>query len=130
MLNIEEINNTIEELENGITSFDSCLKLASLYIVRENYKREDLPYGNSEIRGVTEVEQELNDILPQYTRYCDVKRQFQLKLVEKSSVIHYLELLCGEIREFIETLYSSTDFPEERHIIVGMLTEISNEYNE
>ena len=37
MLNIAEIENTIQELENGNTTFDSCIKLASLYIVREHH---------------------------------------------------------------------------------------------
>ena len=33
MLNIEEINNTIEKLENEETTYSNCSKLANLYIV-------------------------------------------------------------------------------------------------
>ena len=38
MLNLQEIENTIEELEQGATTFDTCLKLSALYIVRDHIK--------------------------------------------------------------------------------------------
>ncbi len=36
-MNIHEINEAIRELENGPTTYHNCMKLASLYIVRDMY---------------------------------------------------------------------------------------------
>lgn len=119
-MNIEEISNTIEELENGDTTFVNCQKLASLYIVRENFK---IDYQ----RMVTPVEEELNDILPQYQTYCEVKRRYQLNEVTEPAVIDSLNRVCKEIREFLHTLYSGTDMEQERYIIVETLQQIVEE---
>ena len=50
-MNVSEITNTIIELENGDTTFASCEKLASLYIVRDHLSTDeviteynDIPY--------------------------------------------------------------------------------------
>lgn len=129
MLNIEEVNNTIEELENSPTTFDTCLKLSSLYIVRDNYKRPENRDGSDENNHVNnEVVKELNDILPQYKEYCEVKRKYQLKEVSEQAVIKHLTEVCREIQEFIDVLYSSTDFNDERHIIVETLLKLSTKY--
>ena len=123
MLDMEEILNTIEDLENANTTFDNCLKLASLYIVRDNFERANKAANFNEL----EVVQELNDILPQYRHYCDTKRRYQLKEVTQQAVEYDLQEVCREIQEFIHTLYSSTDFPEERHIIEGTLQKLTSE---
>ena len=120
MLNTDEVNNTIEELENSNTTFENCLKLASLYIVRENYKSANLTGNFNE----SEVVQELNDILPQYKHYCDVKRRYQLDEVTEQAVLNDMTEVCRELKEFIQVLYSNTDMPEERHLIVGTLNDI------
>lgn len=39
-MNINEINEAIRELENGPTTYHNCMKLASLYIVRDEYGKE------------------------------------------------------------------------------------------
>ena len=66
MLDMNEIYNTIEDLENENLTFDICTKLASLYILREYNKPAD------------EVITEYNDILPSYRKFCDIKRGYQL----------------------------------------------------
>ena len=111
MLDITEINNTIEELENGSTTFDNCLKLASLYIVRDNYKQD-------------EVEEELDDILPAYRKYVDIKTKFQLHETTQEAVIFSLETVCSELKELIITLYKCADFEQEREVIKSCITEV------
>ena len=65
MINLNDITTTIKELESGNTTFDSCMKLAALYTVRDNL-------------GENRVTQEMQDILPQYKNYCNVKRRYQM----------------------------------------------------
>lgn len=122
MLEIDEINNTIAELENGSTTFDSCIKLAALYTVREYYvSRQDTPSENS---ACAEVKKELSDILPHYESYCDTKRKYQLGQVGKEHVIRSIQTVCKEISEFINSLYNHTDMEEEREILFSTLNLI------
>lgn len=124
MLNIEEINNTIAELESSSTTFANCQKLASLYIVREHYKNS----FTAVVDGYNEVENnviyEYKDILPDYQHYCNVKRQYQLGEVTELAVISAMEEVCKEVKEFITTLYSSTDIPKERELISNMIEKL------
>ena len=112
MLNIEEVNNTIAELENGETTFDACIKLAALYTVKEHYDCED------------EVVEEYNDILPQYRNYVETKRKYQLGEIAETALENQATLVCKEISEFIHSLYSSTDLPSERNIIKTMIDSL------
>lgn len=128
MLDLDQINNTIEELENGATTFDTCLKLSSLYIVREHLENatQTMVSRTSSIEQ-TEVERELADILPHYQKYCEVKRSWQTGNGSQSNVIDQMKFVCIEIQEFINTLYSGTDMPEERTIIQDMCFYLYNE---
>ena len=121
MLNLQEINETIEQLENGATTFDTCSKLASLYIVRDNLTKTQEPVYNK-------VETELNDILPQYRMYCEVKRKYQLKELTDQAVYLAMQDVCTEIREFIQTLYSSTDTPQEREMIRNLINQLQGTF--
>lgn len=112
MLNVNEINNTIEELENSNTTFDTCIKLAALYTVREHLKQPDT------------VTQELDDILPKYQLYREVKRKYQLHELAESAVQLSIRDVCIEIKEFIQSLYSSSDMEEERIALNNMITEL------
>lgn len=114
MINLDMINNTIEELENADTNFSNCEKLASLYIVKRFYKEQENDV----------VEEEFHDILPQYKKYCDIKRQYQLGETSQERVLSTLESVCTEIQEFFQTLYSSTDIPEERLIIRKLIEKL------
>lgn len=40
MINMNQINEAIRELEDGPTTYHNCMKLASLYIVRDMYGKE------------------------------------------------------------------------------------------
>lgn len=121
-MNLEEINNTIEALENSSTTFGNCEKLASLYICREHLTKAPPPETN------IQVEQEYSDILPQYRQYCSVKRRYQLHEISDEPVISSMMRVCTEIKEFIQILYSNTDTENERIQIHNMLSELSSNY--
>lgn len=106
-MNLREITDTIEELENGNTTYDNCIKLSALYTVRDNLK--------------SDTEKELNDILPQFRMYVAVKRKYQLKELSKEDLIFAMKSMCRDIEEFIDTLYNNTELPEERELIKVML---------
>lgn len=57
------------------------------------------------------------DILPSYTLYIDAKRKYQLGETNDKIVLDYLELLCKEISDLLDSLYSDTDMWKERKII-------------
>ena len=121
MLDLEMIDTTIEELENSDTNFVNCQKLASLYVVRHFYE------GSSEPAQPVEVE--LRDILPQYKKYCEIKRHYQLNEISEQQVLSSLEAVCKEISEFFHTLYSSTDMPEEREQLKVLLQDLISDFN-
>lgn len=107
---IKDINRTIDELEKDSTTFENCEKLASLYIVRDKFNTQT----------------EFDDILPQYTKYTDIKRRYQLGEVSEKLVEKQTKMVCKEISEFIHSLYSSTDIPEERTILKNMVNGLQN----
>ena len=118
MLNLEEINNTIEMLENGDTTYDTCIKLSALYNVREHLQ--------SPVK--TMVEQELDDILPAYTIYINVKKQYQQGLIPENTVILRLNQVCRELEDLFTTIYSGTDTPEERECLHNIVGTLYNKY--
>ena len=121
MLDMNLVENTIQELENSDTTFVTCEKLASLYIVR-HFNTDN---SNAVIKAVSDdVEKELSDILPHYKKYCEMKREYQLNGTNKDAMLMQLMQVCREILEFVHTLYSTTDLPDQRAIIVGTLSNI------
>lgn len=42
MLSLHEIEEAIRELENGSATYNNCMKLASLYIVRDQLKQKGM----------------------------------------------------------------------------------------
>lgn len=115
-MDISEINKTIQELENNDTTFENCRKLATLYVVRDNLTTDN-------------VEKELNDILPCYRRYIQIKREYQLGKATDYLLINGMAVVCNEIKEFIETLYNNTELLKERLKIEKMIKELSKKYN-
>jgi hypothetical protein len=105
-----EIENTIEELENGPTTFDNAIKLSALYSVRDNLN--------------SDTEKELEDILPQFRMYVAVKKGYQLKELTADDLRFAMRSMCRDIEEFIETLYNNTELQEERDTIHNMLQSL------
>ena len=116
-MNIEEIQNEIKTLENDATTFSNVSKLASLYIVNER-----LQNGAQTI--VDGIQRELNDILPAYKKYVEIKREFQLKNADKTALIDSIQLVCKELQEFISTLYNNTECEECRNLISKTLKSL------
>ena len=111
-MNMQEVTDTIEELENGSTTYDNCMKLASLYTVRDKFH--------------SDTEKELNDILPQFKMYVAVKTKYQLGQLKAEDLEFAMRSICRDIEEFIITLYNNTELPEERKIMKDMLEYIEH----
>ena len=128
MLDLQEINDTIKELENASTTFDNCMKLANLYIVREHLNVDYRP-STADDNGIEQaVVKEYSDILPAYTDFCKTKRRYQLNEIAMQPVLRQLHHVCSEIVEFIEGLYNNTDTPEERQQITQMISQLKDMY--
>lgn len=118
-MNIVEIQNTIEELEQGNTTYENCIKLSALYVIMDRY--------NKGVEAVNEeVVKEYQDILPEYEHYCDVKRQYQLGQIDEQRMIQSFGIVCKEITEFIQTLYSNSESPAERKLLVDTIINVVN----
>ena len=120
MLNLVEIQNTIKELENSETTFANCQKLASLYIVQRFYSPQDT-------EQIEEVSTEIDDILPAYQQYCEVKRQFQLQRLPDTSVIQAMKNVCAELRDLVMVIYSNSDMENERQQLKNLLIDLTTE---
>ena len=106
-MDMREIETTIEELENGPTTYDNCIKLSALYSVSDNIK--------------SDTRKELDDVLPLFKMYVAVKTKYQLGELPASSLVMGMNDLCKEIHEFIDTLYNNTELDGERENIKQML---------
>lgn len=71
------------------------------------------------------TERELNDILPQYQKYIDIKRRYQLGELSEATVENSIKLLVQEIKEFLIILYRNTDMPVERTYFKKLVDDIS-----
>lgn len=119
-MDIKIIDEMIEELKDSDTTYANVADLAALYVVKEK-----LNSSNSSVDNATK---ELNDILPAYERYKTVKRNYQLSGIDKSKVIRQMEFVCGELKDFICTLYNNSDLEEERQMIKGMIKNLDCKY--
>lgn len=113
------INEMIDELEQSDTSLSNVRNLSALYNVKTHLLGTEL-YSNTV--------KELNDILPSYIEYIDMKRKYQLGEIQETMLFSYLEAVCKEIREFIQTLYSGTDTQNERDIIKNLIRQLTEAY--
>lgn len=116
-MNIQDIEESIVQLEESTTTFDNAFKLASLYILRDNLKPGLKPMVNN-------VEGELNDILPQYRHYIEVRRNFQLGKTTEKEMLKVLSYLCQEIKEFLQALYASTASPQEQELLNNLYSSL------
>jgi len=113
-MDIQLIDKTIKELESSKTTFDNCSDLASLYIVRDHYIEQ-----KSNL-----VESEINDILPSYKKYIQVKQAYQLDRINYSDVLLSMMAMCNELSEMLCAIYSSTDSKQERDLLYNALNNV------
>lgn len=121
-MDIMEIEDAILELECTPTTPENVAELASLYIVRDNLSKAA---NRRQIEGITG---EIQDILPAYKKYCDIKRQYQLHEVTEDSVLHQLTITCQEILDLFTTLYAGTDMVKERKQLRGIIVQLYKKY--
>lgn len=115
-MDIYAINEAIDRLENDDTTMENIADLANLYVVRDNL--------NNNV-----VKAELSDILPAYSEYIEIKKQYQMREISEGAVIKSLKFTCTEIEEFIHTLYNCTDMNKERKCIKDMINRISTDFS-
>lgn len=115
-MDIRIINEMIEELEDSDTTYANVADLASLYIVRD------------QLGSIDTVVKELNDILPAYTVYKHIKRDYQLGKADKQKVIDQMKFVCQEISELVCTIYNNSDLEEERKLILETLKNLKCKY--
>jgi len=116
-MDINTINEYIDELENSDSSLSNVRNLSALYIVKSHLLGSD---------NFDNTAKELNDILPSYKNYVDVKRKYQLHETTEQALQIAMESLCKEIKEFLLLLFSSADTQVEKeflHIIIAELRE-------
>ena len=122
-MNIYTINKAITELEKSETTYENVSELSALYIVRENLTK------NSTIISNDATERELQDILPCYKKYIEIKRDYQLGRATEDLLLDCMTAVCKEISEFIESLYNNTELFKERLKIEKTIKELSEKYN-
>ena len=116
-MDIQIIQDNIDVLENSETSLENIQELALLYTVRNNFSGD-------------KVESELSDILPDYKKYLDAKRKFQMKETDDTPMVDYMKLLCKEIQDFVLLLYNNTHTRKERHYIEETLSYLYMRFSE
>lgn len=116
------IDEAIKTLENSDTTVENVSELASLYICQLNLK-------NRSNRQIERVEDELDDILPYYTKYREIKTRYQLNQTTEGEVIQGIKNVCREIQQFIDALYSGTDMNKERICINKMIEQMHEKYS-
>lgn len=123
MLDIREVDQTIKELENGKTTFDTCAKLADMYIIRKYFAtskemQEESGYGNPDVK------KELRDILPSYREFCDLKKHYKNGEISEKPVLNALDKMCTEIYEFMMELYEHTDMQQEKEALEDLIKDL------
>ena len=118
-MNLAEVNDAIKELQESPLTLSNARNLSALINVRN--------YLQNVTQSITDsLEQELNDILPQYKNYCLIKRQYQLGRLSTEDLVISMRRVCKEIREFLLILYRSTDTEVERKLIESMINDVRN----
>lgn len=116
-MNIAEVDEAINELQESSLTLSNARNLSALVNVRE--------YLQNAIQSKPDsLEAELNDVLPQYKNYCEVKRQYQLKQASEDDIVIALRKVCKEVKEFLLILYQNTDMKIERTMIKNMMSDV------
>ncbi len=121
-MNINLIEENLQMLSNSDTTFENVQELAMLSIAHDYLQ-------NRSERTTDSVRAELNDIVPSYDKYKEIKRKYQMGESSKESVINSLQRVCKEIYEFLLILYSNTDFQDERNCIQNLLEKAVRKIN-
>jgi len=118
-MNLKEVNEATKELLNSPLTLSNARNLSALITIQSYMKNaiQSKPDG---------LEQELNDILPQYKEYCNIKRGYQLGKLSDTDLIVAMRHVCKEIKDFLLLLYENTEIAQERTQLKAMLKEIQD----
>jgi len=118
-MNLVEVNKEINELLNSPLTLSNARNLSALIVVQS--------YLQNAIQSKPDsLEQELNDILPRYKEYCNIKRDYQLGKLPEDDIIISMRRVCKEVNEFLLSLYENTETAEERTMLKAMLRDVQN----
>lgn len=108
MLDIREIEEAIQELEQGEATYTSCNKLASLYIVRDKLgeKVDLVPDSN--------IDEQISDIQNLFVTYM------------RDRNITNLSNMLDSTYKMISELYHTCSDPNERNIFHKFIDSISS----
>lgn len=120
-MDLQIIEENIKILESEDTTVKNVQDLANLYTVYDRLRYKQ-PHNDQTL-------QELNDLMPAFNSYVEAKRLNQLGQTNEEAVEHTLKLLCQELKEFIETLYTNTSSRRERLSLLYMVKELNDKFN-
>lgn len=107
MISIEEINDTIEELENGEITLKTCNDLANLYIIQKHMQEQDLlPDSN--------IDEKIDELQTYAIRY----------VMERD--ILQLNYFLTNISQIISELYHTSDTEQERKEFKSFIDNINS----
>lgn len=118
-MNLAEVNKEINELLNSPLTLSNARNLSALIVVQS--------YLQNAIQSAPDsLEQELNDILPRYKEYCEIKQRYQRNQASDDELIIAMRRVCKEVKEFLLILYQNTDMQIERTMLKAMLKDVQN----
>lgn len=120
MLDLEIIEDTIHELEQEPISYDTCNRLASLYICREINKNGNMRMVDTSNDSIREED----CLFTSYNKYVDTKRRYQEYEIVDRLLICAMSNLCDDLLDFIAQLYHNTETEAERALIVEMVNKM------
>ena len=104
MITKNDVYASIRYYEQEQPTIENCKILASLYTCLDHFDKSD-------------EEKELNDIIPAYQRYVEIKRKFQMHEISESALLDATRIVCLETTEFLSLLYRGSDTESERELI-------------
>lgn len=117
MVRLDEVEATIQELEQQKLTMDSCQKLAVLYTVRDHNKPQTVAATSQP-----------PSIMPSYSTYCMDKRKYQLGQITETAIIDDIRYVCSDLLLLVQRIYNGTDTDAEREQIRAILKEINSKY--
>lgn len=107
MIDLREIEDTIEEIENNELTLRTCNDLANLYIIREHLLKSDLIPNST-------VDDDVEDIQSLLVRY----------MMERDIIT--LNILLNTISKMISELYHTCDNDKERNEFAEFIQNLNS----
>ena len=110
MLNIKDIEASIEYYEKQPSSLENCRILADLYTCK---KYATMQSHNKE-----------NGFRSAYKDYINIKRDYQLHKESKENLLNSMEHLSIELSNLISTIYKNMETQEGRNILKSTIEKV------